>query len=131
MDLSARVNQGSSSLHHHSGQVGRTWQIVLFSQATLLSLKEQKSRTFEGRYRTGTCPAFLLTLVLPRPSRESCTKKTINEYRWVSTTCVLKETHCQEVSPSWKYPTHRAIPHGKVLMTFLLPQLLYCLSFCV
>lgn len=105
VDPSARDNQGSSILHHHSDQVGRTWQIVLFNWATALSIKKQKSKTFEDKCRAGTCRAFLLTLVLPKPSRESCVEKAINRYRWDFTTCVLKETHSQEVSPAWKYPT--------------------------
>lgn len=105
VDPSARDNQGSSILHHHSDQVGRTWQIVLFSQATALSIKEQKSKTFEDKCRAGTCSAFLFTLVSPKPSREPCVGKAINRYWWVFTTCVLKEAHSQEVSPAWKYPT--------------------------
>lgn len=66
VDFSARDNQGSSRLHHHSKAGGQELINCLIQPGNSLTIKK-KQETLNIGYRTGTGLAFLLPFVLPSP----------------------------------------------------------------
>lgn len=128
VDPSARDNQGSSILHHHSDQVGRTWQIVLFSQATALSIKKRKSKIFEDKCAAGTRCAFLLTLCCQSPADSLAWKTQSVDADGLSQPVFSRRLTLRRLPQPGSIQHQGTALHGEVLMTSLLPQLPSCFS---
>lgn len=128
VDPSARENQGSSIPHHHLDQVGRTWQIVLFSQATALSIKKQNKKPLKISVEQGLVVPSCLPLCCQSPAESPAWKRQSIDTDGFSQPVFSRRLTLRRFPQPGSIQHQGTTLHRKVLMTSLLPQLASCFS---